>query len=241
MPEKDKNIQIVCVSNNADTFHKVINSNPNMNKYNITMFDNLTENIGISKRYNSYIENQIDSDNDSWIIFCHQDFGFKKDPIKYIKNLDKKNIYGPIGAFVYFNPIRLIKKYLMNKPAGYSCLKRKFVGQIKQMNSDSTFKNLGTRLWFPIEVDTLDCCCLIVHSSLIKKYALRFDEQLDWHMYVEDFCINCKKTHGIKTKVVQLDCFHLGIGTLDDDFYKAAKYVKEKHSLKFLKTTCIND
>jgi hypothetical protein len=115
------------------------------------------------------------------------------------------------------------------------------LGQIQQGHNNDRFKKFGKKLFRPKVVSSLDCCCLIVHSSLINKYNLRFDENLDWHMYVEDFCINCEKNYDIKSKAVQFDCYHLGIGNLNEDFYKCAKYVKEKHELPSLKTTCIDD
>jgi len=268
MQKMNEKLEIVCVSNNLETFNQVIGANPNMNKYPITMFDNSNENIGISKRYNSYIEQNITADIDSWIIFCHQDFGFNEDPLKKIEKLSKKNIYGAIGVKAYFNLKRGLKGLLSQKTGSYfSCkinlkglccknaklfdtqefeptsgfIKRKLLGQISQGQNSSDFEKSGRSLLFPKEVSNLDCCCLIVHSSLINKYNLRFDENLDWHMYVEDFCINCKKNHKIKSKAVQFDCYHLGIGTLNDDFYNAAKYVKEKYNLKNLKTTCLDD
>lgn len=97
------------------------------------------------------------------------------------------------------------------------------------------------RIFFDRTVSSVDCCCLIVHSSLISKYNLRFDENLNWHMYAEEFCINAQITHKITSKAAQFNCFHLGEGKLNDDFHNCAKYVKEKHTLKYLKTTCIND
>ena len=211
-----------------------------MNKYPITRFDNSAENIGISKRYNSYIEKNITEDSDFWIVFCHQDFGFNKDPYKKIKSLNKNNIYGAIGTATSFRPIRAIKKFLMKKPDDYSAVKRIFLGQISQCQRDSDLKPFGKKIFFERTVSSVDCCCLIVHSSLVNKYNLRFDENLNWHLYAEDFCINAKIAHNITSKVAQFDCFHLGEGKLNDDFHTCAKYVKNKHNLKWLKTTCID-
>ncbi|HNW25915.1 MAG TPA: hypothetical protein PKI94_03900, partial [Candidatus Gastranaerophilaceae bacterium] len=207
--------------------------------FEITTFDNTVENIGISKRYNSYLE-KLNKDDDFWIIFCHQDFGFEKNPYKKINSLNKKNIYGAIGTSFYYSPIRAIKKFLMKKSDEYSPFKRKFFGQIRQGQGELGFKDFGEKIFFEKSVSTLDCCCMIVHSSLINKYNLRFDENLDWHMYVEDFCINASKNHKIKLKAAQFNCFHLGEGSLNEDFFNCAKYVKRKYSLKNLFTTCLD-
>lgn len=268
MQGKDKNIEIACVSNNLETFNQVVASNPYMNNYPITMFDNSTENIGISKRYNCYIEENVTPDSDFWVIFCHQDFGFNEDPDKIIKKLNKKNIYGPIGVRNFYSLKKWIKGAISQKLGYYpsvkinlkglfskeikfldiqqhekqtGIIKRKLLGQISQGQNNSDFDKLGKKIKFPKEVSSLDCCCLIVHSSLIAEYNLRFDENLDWHMYAEDFCINALISHKIKSKAVQFDCYHFGIGNLNDDFYRCANYVKEKHSLKYLKTSCIED
>lgn len=241
MQKEDKSIEIVCVANDLEMFNQVIGTNSNMNKYPITIFDNSIENIGISKRYNSYITNNINSESDFWVIFCHQDFGFNKDPFEKIKSFNKKYIYGAIGTAVNFSSFRLLKKYLLNKPSKYFPVKRKIVGQINQGIKNVGFKKFGKKILFEKTVSSLDCCCMIAHSSLINEYNLRFDENLNWHMYVEEFCINAKKTHKICSKVAQFDCLHLGEGNANDDFYACADYVRNKHQLSWIKTTCIND
>lgn len=268
MLEKDKKIEIVCVSNDLDTFNKVISANPYMNKYPITMFDNSIENIGISKRYNKFIESNINPNSDFWVLFCHQDFGFNEDPFEKLEKLDKNFIYGPIGVKIFCSLKKFIKGKISQKLGYYpsvkinikglfsknikfiniekheqqhGTLKRKLLGQISQGQNSSNFERLGKKIKSTKTVSSLDCCCIIVHSSLISNYNLRFDENLDWHMYAEDFCINAKRKYKIKSKAVQFNCYHLGIGNLNEDFYNCANYVKHKHNLKGLKTTCLDD
>lgn len=260
----NKKLKIVCVSNDLSVFNKVIASNQNISKYAIKMFDNSIENIGISKRYNDFIKNNITTESDFWIIFCHQDFGFKEDPINKLNLLDKENIYGPIGIGNKFNlykglknklfqligfyPVfRFMRKddsgrfrlfYIKKESIKKGFLYSKLYGQILQGRNDSTFKKTGKKIKFTTPAVVLDCCCMIVHSSVINKHNLKFDEKLNWHMYIEDFCLGAKVNHNISTKVVQLDCYHLGEGILNDDFYSAFDYVQNKYSLDYLKTTC---
>ncbi len=268
MLANDNKVEIVCVSNNIETFNNVVATNQYMKVFPITMFDNTVENIGISKRYNAYIEERINENSDFWVIFCHQDFGFNENPYNKIIKLNKNHLYGAIGVKTYFSLKRGFKGIISQKMGYYSSckilikglfykklkainlvkqeptsgfIKRKILGQIQQGHNNNNFNKFGKKLLYPKDVSTLDCCCLIVHSSLIMKHNLRFDENLDWHMYVEDFCINCEKEYGIKSKAVQFDCYHLGIGNLNDDFYASARYVKKKHELTSLKTTCIDD
>ena len=77
-----------------------------------------------------------------------------------------------------------------------------------------------------------------MHSSLIKKYNLRFDENLSFHMYAEELCYRAKKDYKIKSKVVQMKCFHMGEGSLNDEFYKAVEYLKEKFHTDKIPSTC---
>lgn len=259
---QNKENKIICVFNDRKTFDEVICKNQSVKDFQIIYFDNTLENVGISKRYNSYLQTLTLEDN-FWIIFCHQDFGFKQNPLQVIKKLDKNCIYGPIGVKFSFSLIKFIKNKVAQKLGYHPSLKinfkrfpfiaiekhevqknvfrRKFLGQILQGNNNYEFKTLGKKLKMSKEVSNLDCCCLIVHSSLIKRHDLKFDQNLDWHMYVEDFCINASKNHKIKLKAVQFDCFHLGIGNLNEDFFNSVKYVKDKYSLKHLFTTCIED
>lgn len=266
---EENNIEIVCVANDLGVFNRVIAENPYMNRFSVTMYDNSVENVGISKRYNTFIEERINKSNDDfWAVFCHQDFGFNEDIRAKVEKLDKNCIYGPIGIKVFRSTKKWFKGLFSNKFGYYPSLKfeikglfskdykfltvekhesqpglfkRKLLGQISQGQGDSDFEKLGKLIKSPKSVESLDCCCLIVHSSLIRKHNLKFDENLSWHMYVEDFCMGAKKNYGIKTKAVQFDCFHLGKGNLNEDFYSAAKYVKDKYNLKRLKTTCLDD
>ncbi len=265
------NLKIVTVVNNFDCFDRTIANNKFMNKYDITIFDNKKENIGISKRYNSFINDQILSNKikDSWIVFCHQDFAFLEDTLEKLKNLNTNSIYGPTGVKKRFRiDFRKRERFL---PIKY---KRTSIGAIKQgfrssnyftLNHESYFKDnnsvqfswareellrVGDELFFTsrkqlrpkkeMEVDSLDCCCLIVHSSLIKNFNLKFDENLDFHLYSEDFSFNARFNHKILTKVIQFNCFHRGSGTLDQSFYNNLSYVKNKYKGKRFVGTCFN-
>src|SRR5574344_2710316 len=244
MKNTNKKLKIVTVANNLEVFDKVIKNNGNVKDFEVFLYDNSKENIGIAERYNSFINENVKQDSNFWIIFCHQDFGFNENPYNKISKLNKKHIYGPIGlwdrfvlsgfikslifkSFGFYPSIKLdfcginplnkkkfinIEKFPMNEILLH---KRRCLGRIKQGQNDDNFDVNGRKLLFPKDVDCLDCCCMIVHSSLINKYNLLFDENLDWHMYVEDFCYNAQKNYKIKTKAVQFNCYHLGAGTLN--------------------------
>lgn len=270
MNEEEK-LRIVTVVNNFEFYDKVLKLSPSLKNHNITVFDNTRENIGISKRYNSFIEQHVKKDSNFWVVFCHQDFGFFKDPYDVLKNADKNFVYGVVGPRIKFDLIRYVKAKLVSNMAYYPSLKidlkglnpfsehkfisirkkdirgrhlsRKLLGQIDQGENNFEFRKSGIFVNKPKTVYTVDCCCVIAHSSLLAKYNLRFDENLSWHMYAEEFCINAKRAHGILAKVIQLDAFHTSTGNLenlDASFYESVEYVKKKHSIRYIHSTCID-
>ena len=107
------------------------------------------------------------------------------------------------------------------------------VGEILQGNND---EKVGNRIIGAKNVITLDCCCIIIHSSLLKN-KLRFDENLDFHMYAEDLCHSAKKL-GIPSKVIQFECRHLSGGNRNEALTASAEYVKKKHKLWRISSTC---
>ena len=230
-------LKIVTVVNKFDIFNKVIDENKAINNYPIIVYDNSTENIGISERYNHFIDKNIGENSDFWVIFCHQDFGFNKDPLKILNKLDKNFIYGPIGATRTWYSWNLNINLFSRKPISISLKQSNaLLGQINQGNKGSFFKT-GLFLLNPAKVETVDCCCLIIHSSLINKHSLKFDNNTKFHLYSEEFSINAKLNYGIKTKAVQLDCFHLSPGCFNGDYHTTLDYVKKKHNLKKIIST----
>jgi hypothetical protein len=91
----------------------------------------------------------------------------------------------------------------------------------------------------PQAVDTLDCCCVIVHTSLLKKQALRFDEQFDFHLYAEDFCLQATKKQ-IKIQAIQTKCIHYSNGTLSKAFFATYQRLLEKFPQEPFVTMCIH-
>lgn len=229
------NSKVICVVNNQEIFEKVIKNNENLKKCEHFVFDNTTENVAITKRYNSFIEQNINN-KDSWYVFIHQDFGVMEDIDLILKKLDINNIYGAVGVKI-FKGIFFGKKG-NDRHLGFKTSLKLTIGKILQGNNDFNFKKHGLPALFQPTVDAIDCCCIMIHSSLIKKYNLRFDENLNFHLYAEELCYRAKKDYKIKTKVVQMKCFHLGQGTLDEDFKNSAQYLKEKFNLNSIPSTC---
>ena len=199
---------IVTVVNKFDVYQETIGNNPFMNRFPVHVYDNRSENISVPKRYNDFIDNHMPEDD--WIVFCHQDFGLLEDIDPLLHKLDRNVVYGPIGAAPtrQFVAIIAISRYGIERSRIGFYQRSKLLGQITQKTSAKTRK-MGQYLRGTAPVDTLDCCCLIVHSSLIREHALRFDEHLDWHLYAEDLSLYAKRRHQVLSRAVQIKCVHL--------------------------------
>jgi hypothetical protein len=218
-------------------YDSTIKNNGFMNRHTLHVYDNTRNNIGVSKRYNDYLSQQLPEN--AWIVFCHQDFYFEEDVASRLASLDPEFIYGPIGA----GPSRQFILVLAASKYGLERCRMGFVPRTKQygqITQKTPEKNRMKGQWIckPVIVDTVDCCCLIVHSSLVRKLNLTFDESLDWHLYAEDFCLNARFKKKVFTKAVQLKCTHLSGGTMDSAFHEALHYLKKKHATDSFATTC---
>ena len=229
-------IQIVTVVNDKAMYKRTIADNPFMDTFDRHVYDNTKKNIGIPSRYNGFIRRNM---TDGWVIFCHQDFGFRAPIQDRLAALDHGCVYGPIvvGPSRQFALFAAISGYgIESTCAGMVTRARKF-GRILS-GEGKTAHIVGKRIRKPVVVDTVDCCCMIVHSSLVRRCSLSFDEKLPWHMYVEDFCLNAKHAHGIVTKALPLDAVHVSSGSLDLSLQRALLYVKEKYRTESFATTC---
>lgn len=231
------NIYIISVCNNNTIYNRVIGNNPYLANCHITKYDNSQENLPIPTRYNHYIEYELNG-QEGWLIFCHQDFQFLEDPASVLARLDPNSIYGPIGIYapkyrtflIQFGGQHWIHTHRRKEIRPVLC------GQILQGEDRQTL-SLGKRLKYPQEVDTVDCCCLIVHSSLIKRFNLRFDSQFDFHLYSEDFSLAARK-HGIKTYACQIKCRHMSPGNANESFWIKYQALLKKYPNEFFLTTC---
>ena len=181
---------------------------------NIFVLDNNVENKSISVRYNEFL-NSYDYSIADWFVFCHEDWELKENLSKKLKNLDKNCLYGPIGT-------KITKKK--------NILLKYFLGRIIHSNKDgSNAISLGLFCRTQRIVSTFDCQCLVVHSSLIQKYNLRFDPNLNFDLYVEDFCIYAKENHQIESRILQMKCQHYSYGNVQQRFFDSFEYLKNKY------------
>jgi glycosyltransferase involved in cell wall biosynthesis len=209
-----KDIVFVCVSNNDLTYTRGVLSFAYMTEHKILKYDNRETNLPIPVRYNQAIRTLLESGYDGWIFFVHNDFSLLESVDDLVDGLDHNHLYGPIGAV------------LVNK-------QKQLIGQILQGHNGGLIHH-GSRIDQPTLVDTVDCQCLLVHTDVLRKYNLRFDEHelLSFHQYVEEFCITASVQHAIQTYAVPLKCKHASWGTLNRAFDLAIDYIHAKYPYK---------
>ncbi len=228
---------IVSVVTNKAQYKKLLASNPFLQGCTLRPYDNSQENLPIPTRYNHFIENELPQDG--WIVFCHQDFEFLQNPNDILLNLDKNCIYGPIGVRTGIkSAISLTFHSYRWKPSLHKKYEYIFSlkGQIHQNSNDRSYLN-GTYITSPQLVDTLDCCCIIIHSSLITKHHLRFDPNFDFHCYTEDLCLAARHLN-IQSKAIQIKCCHYSLGNLNEAFWSKYQSLLQKYPSDFFATTC---
>ncbi len=234
-----ESISIVSVITNSAQYKQLFTENRFLSKTTLYPYDNSQQNLSIPTRYNHFIEHTMPQN--SWIVFCHQDFEFLQDPHEVLDKLDKNCIYGPIGITAKRHKALSLTFHTWRKPSlkWGTELRPVYYGQIKQ-GSQNNENIIGLRLTSPQTVDTVDCCCLIVHSSLIRAKNLRFDEQFDFHLYGEDFSLAARQK-GVLTQAVQLNCRHYSPGNTDEQFWLKYKALLKKYPREVFLTTCVGD
>ncbi len=218
-------IIFISVDNNHELYHKCVRNNPfitNNNNIKTVVFDNTKENKYISVRYNEFL-NSYDYSNSrnsggAWFVFCHNDWEILEDIEQKLNNLDTNAIYGPIGHRLYK---RNENSYVMEWCG--QCYERKKDGSNLRL-LDAFHKDTGT------PADVVDAQCMIVHSSLVEKYNLRFDEQFEYDLYVEDFMLAAKQNHNIPSRILNLKCCHYS--ELDNLCDRPAYFVQQKKFVK---------
>lgn len=230
-------VDFVTVVNDFEKYGKYFLINDNINNHNLISYDNTTDNQPITARYNHYIDTIMA--DDVWIVFCHQDFEFHEDITPKLDNLAKDSIYTPVGAgtkkeFVFF--VRMAGLKISKFRIGF-VYKQVIKGQIRE-ESRGRIKYAGKKAKVLEIIETPDCCCFIVHSSLIRKMNYRFDDNLDWHLYAEDLALTAKLNFGIKTRILNITSSHYSGGDFNLDFYESIKYLKDKYKGIPIVTTC---
>ena len=205
-------VSVASVVRDFAMYERCVLDNPYFKGADLVMLDNRIENKTITERYNNFLDG---IDDERWIVLCHEDWELKENLQNVLVKLDKDKLYGPIGAFI-------------EEKKNVDVLVMK--GCVHQSPKDGG-RTIVIRGKEPEgRVDTFDCQCLIFHSSLLRQHSLRFDENLRFDMYVEDFCVNAYERAGVESHAVSILCHHHSGGKLSQAFKDSVEYVRDKYS-----------
>lgn len=201
---------IISVVRDFGMYDRLVRNNPFNQGATFYAIDNREKNEGVPVGYNSFL-NQYDFSKEDWFVFCHEDWEIQEDWMARVEQLQKESLHGPIGARVVFNKKIVLGRIVNSGKDG--------TGAICIGNSFRTGGITGT----------FDCQCMLVHSSLIQRTGLRFDPNLLFDFYVEEFCIHARERYGVLSRIVALACQHYSFGNIHPRFFDAVEYVRKKY------------
>lgn len=186
--------------------------------------DNRTDNQPIPKRYNDFLDG-YDYAKPGWFVFCHEDFEIREPLDPLLEGLPTDALYGAIGCA---------------RRGPFPFRHQAFLGQITECNRDGSGNpwTVGRSVPPMTEVETFDCCCLIVHSSLVERLHLRFDEELAFDLYVEDFCATARIRHGIVSRILPFQATHHSGSSPTERLYRHLPYLKSKYPTRDFCASC---
>ena len=170
--------KFVVVYNIPEVFRNSFSSSPFVSSDKVIKYLN-EKNESLPKFYNDAVRRHLTED--TWFIFCHQDFVLREDLSLRLKEKNTQAVYGPIGV-----------RFGVDH----------FLGQIIQANNTL----IGAILTKDAVVQTLDAQCIIAHASVFRQ-GLWFDERFRFHFYDADFCMRAY-TLGFDVFATQINCQH---------------------------------
>ena len=199
----------VAVVRDHDMYARLVKGNPNNAGGEFVAFDNLAENLSVTARYNSFLESW-DYSREAWFVFVHEDYEFLEPVGPLLAKADQKSIYGTCGARSTRPGDDIVWALNSNRDgADLGLYGRPFCGQPTVLTSD--------------------CNCLIVHSTLVREFGLRFDEKLTFDLYAEDFEIAAFERFGIPTKILDVANHHYSFGNIAPRFFVQRRYLMDKY------------
>ena len=207
-------IAIVSAVRDFAFYRKCVEENPMLDGCEKTVFDNRTENMPLPARYNEFLDS-FDYSRPAWIVFCHEDWEATEPVAPVLSRLDPGSVYGVAGATV--------------ERRAFFFARWKFIGDIESCNRDGSDPGVhGLPAPPGSACDTVDCVCLVVHSSLVQRHSLRFDPEMTFDLYAEDFCIAARELHGVATRLVRLSCRHWSRGCAGKRYRALRKKLQKK-------------
>ena len=208
--------RVVCVSVVRDfaMYERCIGCNAFLEDCERLPVDNVAANNSVGVCYNRVI-GEFDFKRPAWIVFCHEDWEAKEPLRPRLAALDRNSLWGVIGAVT-------VRRF------GFYAQWR-LLGGIEECRKDgSNLRRNGEPVVEGTRVDTFDCQFLAVHSSLVERLNLRFDERLTFDLYVEDFCIAAHERGGVVSRILPFVCRHWSVGRVLPRYAMQEMYLNEK-------------
>lgn len=225
MSVRAEDVVMVTVVRDFDRYDRLIAKNPFVAGIEKQIFDNNKENLPIPARYNQFLNNW-DFSRAAWFVFLHEDFEIQEPLLEKLQALSPAAIYGPVGS----------RRFGLGGIGWQQVL-----GGITERNRNDT-----GRVWMPgravktgTRVETVDCCALIVHSSLVQRLNLRFDETLEFDLYAEDFCAQAWVADAVPTRIVALRACHHSGSPVTSRLYRHLEYLRRKYPQRCFSGTCV--
>ena len=215
----------VSVVRDFEAYERFVRKNRFCVSLEFVAVDNRVSNESLPLCYNRFLDG-YDYAHDAWLIFCHEDFELREDIAPLLDGQDRMALHGVVGA-------------ARRGFAGFG--KQVIYGNMTERgrSGDGGEWHVGKCITRATEVEAFDCCCLMVHSSLIAKYGLRFDERLEFDLYVEDFCAAAKVKYGIRSFVHPVKCCHHSGSRATERLYRHLPYLKEKYPHNYFVGTLV--
>jgi hypothetical protein len=206
---------LISVVRDYDMYRHCFAENPYANACVLHPIDNRQEGAHVSIQYNRFLD-AYDFSKPAWLVFCHEDFELRAPLAPLLQNARKDALYGPIGAWT---EKRLLFFHLW-----------RLAGQIIESGKDGANETtVGKQVPMGTPVETFDCQCLIAPSDLIRATGIRFDPELAFDLYVEDFCIQAKERHGIPSLILPIPCKHWSNGRVGERYRQQEAYLRNKY------------
>lgn len=198
--------------------------NDNINISSCIPLDNSAENRPIPDRYNEFLD-KYDYTKPAWFVFVHEDFEIRESLKEKLEGLDRGSLWSPIGCY---------------RQSFLGIGRQRYVGTILDANRKTGSGLILQGMPVPkgTKVETFDCCCLIVHSSLVQRHHLRFDPELKFDLYVEDFCASAYVNHGIVSRILPFKSAHYSLSVPQDRYYQHLPYLRKKYPCNCFVGTC---
>lgn len=228
---------LISACNNPAVYQRYAAKSTGVEPRDFRRYDNTVENLPVPARYNQFISGLAETD-EGWLAFVHNDFAFHDDPRPWLADVARDNLYGVVGAGLSPRPEGHGGVAAMARPDG-SRLEYKARGQVLCSPQLIASGICGIPVDGMVPVQTVDCCCIIVHSSLVRRLGLRFDESFEWHFYAEELSLRAFRQWGVRTFVLPIRSGHYGLGAMNDAFYEAGRRLFRDYPETFA-STCFN-